>query len=207
MNLVEALTIFEYTDIEGLELDDLKKKYYLLAKSKHPDTQTGSQEDFVTLKEAYSFLQKAIKKHQIRNPRSLKEMTKEELIEKYNQDIDRLQNKIISLEAAATDQIDVLLSTKGTVEKLINESEYKKTSTKLKLEKDLEELEKKYKNQGLMGYLMFWTRVNEQEYLEKYSYVLKNYSETQNQGIIGFYKDIAKVYGDGLNKITEIIDQ
>ncbi|MGL4758086.1 MAG: DnaJ domain-containing protein [Patescibacteria group bacterium] len=59
MTLQKALSLFQFTSLETVTVDQIKKRYLDLAQKKHPD-KGGSTHEFIELKDAYTYLKKLV---------------------------------------------------------------------------------------------------------------------------------------------------
>ena len=96
MQLSRALEIFQLGSLDGYTADDLNQKYKELAKTKHPD-RNGSDKEFAELREAYLLLVSEVDKLSP-NSTAIKQLSKEEILDRYHHDTRYLQLKIDNLQ-------------------------------------------------------------------------------------------------------------
>jgi curved DNA-binding protein CbpA len=211
MNLHKALKIFDLKNIDFLSLEELKKIYRKLAKEKHPD-RSGSDSQFVELREAYLFLYARVKQDELEratkvSKNSLKELSKDEILNKYYHDTKDLQIKIEEYQENFDGQAETLEEIKSQVEQIITKFEEKKAKLRSELEIEIAKLEQTYSSNFLRKLFFFLPKMSEDEFWQKYHSKVQKYSRKDADTDVSFFKEMLSVYGDGLNEISKIILQ
>lgn len=211
MNLHKALKIFALKEVDSLNLEQLKSFYKKLAKEKHPD-RSGSDSQFVELREAYLFLYGRIKEDEVEKfskvaSTSLRELSKDEILDKYYHDTKDLQIKIEEYEESFDGQAETLEQVRSQVEDIIGKFEEKKAKLRSELEIEIAKLEQTYNSNFLRKLFFFLPKMSEDEFWQKYHLKVQKYSRKDSDTDVSFFKEMLSVYGDGLNEISKIIMQ
>jgi curved DNA-binding protein CbpA len=209
MNLQKALEIFDIDSLDEMSKDEIKKIYRKQAGQKHPDKEGGSSQEFVELRQAYLYIlshfpNKTIKK----TGKDLKELSKDEILDKYFQDTKDLQLKLDSYESVTKNQITVLDDVKTEAEDILGRFEKRKAELRKELDANIALLEKKF-NPGFFAKLMalFQNKMSEEEFWEKYHFEVQKYSRKDAELDVEFFKEMLTTYGGGLNKIANSITE
>ena len=206
MDIGNSLKIFEITDLNGLDIDNLKFLYKNQAKKKHPDRNGGNTKEFVKLKEAYLVLQKEVLKNSSngRKTRTLANLTKEELLETYYNDTAKLQFQINFLQEQAE---ETLQETKSQVEEIIRDFEYKKEFTQNEIRKSIEKMRGEFNKSLIKKFSSFFLPTVKDQFWEKCNKLIEENSKKQTELDMEFYKTLLNIYGESLNTISAIISQ
>ncbi len=215
MNKDKAKKIFKIEgSLDRVSLEDVKKTFRKLALERHPDSSTGSQEKFVELKEAFEFLTEIVKNNSSKfittidtDPKNLKTLSKEEVIEKYNKDTETLQNQIQVFQTSIITQSETIEDVKTRVKGLVDEFENKKQLVQEELEVEISKLEKEYKGGLLNKFLFFLPKMSEDDFWLKYQEKVDFYTKKHNELDLIFLREMLAIYGEGLNKISEKIKE
>ena len=205
MDLGNALKIFEITDLDGIDIDNLKFLYKNQAKKKHPDRNGGNSKEFVKLKEAYVILQKEALKNNLngRKTRTLANLTKEELLETYYNDTGKLQFQLNFLQEQTE---EALQDTKSQVEDIIRDFEVKREVAQNEIRKSIEKMREDFNKSLIKKFSFFLPSVKEQ-FLQRCGDLIKENSKKQTELDMKFYQTMLTIYGETLNSISEIISQ
>ncbi len=229
MNKKKALKIFNLESLRGINQDFLKKEFRKQAKIKHPDSQGGSKESFVELKEAYELLLELIKYFDpgdieeessdsfdnpsqeeatpVSNVRDLKTLSKDEILDKYYQDTNNLKKSLALYQQSIDNQTRILGEIKSKVQSLVKEFESKKEVLQKDMEKDMEKLEKSYQGGLLKKIMFFLPKMSENEFWDKYHKKVDAYSKKHSELDIKFFKEMLDLYGEGLNEVGKNVDK
>ncbi len=210
MNFKKALEVFGLSNLSEITSLELKKKYHKLAKHKHPDKKGGSNKEFVELRQAYLIISAELEKRKIEKSSggtSLKELTKEEVLDKYYRDTQELKLKIEDFETSFKDQNEALEKLKSEVENIILEFEEEKEEMKKKLNQEITDLEKEYNPNRIRRLLFFLPKKNQTEFWAKYDNKVRKYSKIDSEADLVFFKKMLSVYGDSLNEISKIVSK
>jgi curved DNA-binding protein CbpA len=211
MDLKEALKILGLNSVEGVYEDDLKKAYRRLALEKHPDKSSGSNEDFVKLREAYLLLFSKVEKRddlQVPKVQDLTALSKDEILDKYFQDTKALQLRVENFKNLATNQIKTLTEVKDGAEDVINKFEVLKTGLRSELDQVLATLEKQVNPSFFKKFFLFFLpRMSEDEFWRKYNTQIQHFTRKDAEIDVEFFKELLTLYGSGLNDIANTITE
>lgn len=205
MNLKRALEVFELESLDNLSIKGLKDLFKKLAKEKHPD-QGGNDKDFVSLKEAHNFLENELAKI-LSTGTDLKELSKEEILDKYYHDTRELQVKLDDFEINLNNQASELNGIKSEVKKVLDNFETRKEELKKEFEEKISILQKSYKGNVFNRMFFFLPRMSEAQFWERYNMEVQEYSKIYSALDVKFYKTMLSVYGEGLNNIAKRLEK
>lgn len=205
MNLARALGIFGWDSLEGFTKRDVKAKYRILAKERHPDRQGGTSKEFVLLRRAYQILLDEAPADV--TAREIVSLSKDELVEKVKNDNDRWQTKLSVYTGSINSQATAIERVKVEVQDMIKEFEAEKKRLKKELDAAVEKLEKGFHRNPLSRLLFFWSPANEDEFWEQYNKQVEYYTKKYNELDSQFFRNMLSIYGGGLNEISQIIDE
>ncbi len=215
MDYEKALEVFELESLNSLTFNDFRVLYKKLAKQKHPDTKSGSEKEFVKLREAYVLLSEygefsdEQKKHKNalkiskKSKNHLKSLTKDEIINKYFKDTRKLENEVGVFKGYVENQETVISKIKRKVKKITSDFDKEKDILKSDLKKEIKKIERQHKPSIFHRILFFLPQKNEEEYWDEYNKHLEEYSTKYAELSISFFKLMLTCYGDGLNTITK----
>jgi hypothetical protein len=206
MNIKRALEIFGFDSLNDLNSEELKKVYRKLAKERHPDKMGGTNKDFVELRRAYLLLYAEAEKNDD-TQKTLKELSKDEILDKYYQETRDLKVKMDTYEDIIGNQSRTLSIVRESVEQIVERFEYRKQQLKKDLELTISSLERQLKPnivQKLFSFL--WPKLNEDEFWLRYQQQVKNYTRKDQDLNMEFFKEMLTIYGDGLNDISSLIN-
>ena len=199
MTLDQALQIFGLAeeDLLYFDSDQIKQIYRKLAKEKHPDKAGGDTRSFNELKEGYVLLSVMVQEN---SGRQLVALNKDEILNKYQIDTRKLHNSL-------TSQYRSINKIKNEVGELIAEFEERKKTLEGNLNESVEELQNKFKKNLVQKIIPFWPSMSESEFLEKYNNLITDQSKECEILDSELFRRMAEIYGEGLNEISEIIDE
>jgi DnaJ domain len=198
MTLDRALQIFALVEDDLLysDSDQIKQIYRKLAKEKHPDKAGGDTQSFNELKEAYILLSVMVQEN---SGRQLVALDKDEILNKYQIDTRKLHNSL-------TSQYRSINKIKNEVGDLIAEFEERKKTLENDLNSSVEDLQNQYKKNLIQKIIPFWPSMSESEFLVKYNDLIADQSKECESLDSELFRRMAEIYGEGLNEISEIID-
>lgn len=199
MTLDQALQIFELAeeDLLYFDSDQVKQIYRKLAKEKHPDKAGGDTRSFNELKEAYILLSVMVQEN---SGRQLVALDKDQILNKYQIDTRKLHNSL-------TCQYRSINKIKNEVGELIAEFEERKKALEGNLNQSVEVLQNQFKKNLVQKIIPFWPSMSESEFLEKYNNLISDQSKECEILDSELFRRMAEIYGEGLNEISEIIDE
>lgn len=203
MNLVKALKIFQVEELTELDLDILKTKYHAFAKRAHPDKQGGDSKAFVELKEAYHLLQDILRDVIVENYKTQKtqsNLSKEEILANYYRDTNSLQFRLSLFHDEAR---HTLAETKAKFEDVWTEFQTEREKLQQELETSLNLL--KLQNRNWLKKAMGIFRSNHISYEAQYQNRLNEFQQKYNELDIRYFKQALEIYGNGLNRIHEVL--
>jgi hypothetical protein len=215
MDYDQALEVFGLENLNKTTFNDFRTLYKQLAKKRHPDTKSGSDKDFVELREAYVLLSeygefaeisdtnnqtssKKIKNSKALTKNNLKTLTKEDLIKRYYRDTLKLNNELDNYQGYIKKQESVINKIKTKVTKITKEYDIEKSL----LKKEIRSLDRIKKPSWFKRFFFFFQSKTERENWERYERQLELYSTKYSELHLTFFKLILSCYGDGLNKIS-----
>lgn len=221
MDYEKALKIFELESLDKITFNDFRVLYKKFAKQKHPDTKSGTEKEFVKLREAYVLLsehgefadehsddeKKKSSKNALKiskkSKKQLNSLTKDEIINKYFKDTRKLENEIEVYRGYVDNQETIITKIKKKVKKITSDFDKEKDILKADLKKEIRKLEKERSPSLLERIFFFLPHRQDEEFWEKYNTHLEEYSTKYAELSISFFKLMLTCYGDGLNKITQ----
>ncbi len=207
MKLQKALEVFKYSDVDLINLAQLKKDYKTLAKEKHPDTKNGSSDEFVELRKAYVSLSSYLEKIGP-NSNTLKDLSKDEILDKYYEDTQEMNIRLENMQDLIQEQNNALVAVRSGVDKIVNGFESKKSLLRRQLEEEIKNLEKKLSPNVLQKiFFFFWPKMTEEDFWQEYNSKIKKYESLDAEIDVEFLKEMLETYGDGLNNISKSISK
>jgi DnaJ domain len=199
MTLDQALQIFGISEdqLHYLTTNEVKEKYRQLAKQKHPDKTGGNNRQFIELKDSYIMISTIVQQNV---GRSMVTLGKDEILNRYQQDTSKLYRTI-------TEQFQSISKIRTEVEDLITEFEAKKKELESELNGAIEELEAKYKKTLFQKIFFFLPHMSEREFWQTYHELVNRQTSKYKNLDFELFKQMAIIYGEGLNQISEILDK
>lgn len=199
MTLDEALNIFSISEsqLDYLTSSEVKNLYRKLAKAKHPDKKGGNNQQFIKLKDAYLIITVIVQQN---TGRALVALDKDEILNRYQQDTSKLYRTI-------TEQFQSITKIKTEVEVLIDEFETKKKDLETDLNDSIKDLELKYKKSLFQKIFFFLPHMSEGEFWRAYHELVNKQTSKYKNLDFELFKQMAIIYGEGLNQISEILDK
>lgn len=206
MNIKRALEVFGFESLNDLNSEELKKVYRKLAKERHPDKLGGTNKDFVELRRAYLLLYSEAEKN-ADTQKSLKELSKDEILDKYYQETRDLKVKMDTYEDIIGNQSRALTIVRESVEQIVERFEYRKQQLKKDLEQTISSLEKQLRPNFVQKIFSFlWPKLSEDEFWQRYQQQVQSYTRKDQDLNTEFFKEMLTIYGDGLNDISSLIN-
>ena len=199
MTLDRALEIFNLTEpqLSYITVDEVREIYHKLAKANHPDKNGGNNGQFIDIKDAYLILSSF---SQSNTGRALVTMDKDEILHRYQQDTGKLYKTI-------TEQFNSISKIREEVEVLVADFEVKKKGLEGELNDVIGELEKRYKKNVFQKIFFFLPHMSESEFWDTYNSLVETQSDKYKNLDFELFKQMAIIYGEGLNQISEILDK
>lgn len=176
---------------------EIKEMYRQLAKQKHPDKIGGNNKQFIDLKDAYILLSTIVQQNV---GRSMVALNKDEILNRYQQDTTKLYKTI-------TEQFQSISKIRNEVEDLIGDFEDKKKDLEQELNGAIEELESRYKKTLFQKIFFFLPHMSEKDFWETYHDLVNKQTGKYKNLDFELFKQMAIIYGEGLNQISEILDK
>lgn len=199
MTLDQALVIFsiDETQLHYITPDEIKEAYRKLAKEKHPDKAGGNNKEFVKLREAYLIVSSIVQQN---TGRALMALDKDEILSRYQQDTTKLYKTI-------SEQFQSISKIRSEVEVLISDFETKKKELEGELSTAIVDLEAKYKKNLFQKVFFFLPHMSEKEFWQTYHDLVNKQTSKYKNLDFELFKQMAIIYGEGLNQISEILDK
>lgn len=209
MNLDAALRWFGLQkNIKGITLDDLKKRYHHLAQMYHPD-KGGSSDDFIKLREAYTFLQDYLANPNTeKNHRGKEKKESEDIVEdlnKYKKAFANSQAKIHEYETMISSQINLISSFQGNLQTGINFGKNQDNRLRSVLDEELDKLKKQYNSSWWKQPLGMKT-MSESEYNYQYNALIDEFNNIKQRQDNEYIDNLLSLYRGLVNKIVDIIN-
>lgn len=222
MNTERALELFNFSTIDALTIQELKKRYRTRAKKFHPDKAGGSKEAFVDLQKAYQYLKKLLDTaedeltklrkaiieenmdlEEAELERRLKVVEKSELLSQ----LIASEKKMVVHKEIMKKQAEFLGQTRDLVEELIQEYKDKQSSLRGELTIILEQLEVEYQSNIVQKILFFLPKRDYNEFLERKENLMGKFQTLSHDLENQLSKEIVKMYGTALNHLTNTIEE
>jgi DnaJ domain/BSD domain len=199
MTIDIALSIFglEEAQLGFLTPTEIKEIYRKLAKEKHPDKKGGDSSAFIELKDAYLILSTITQQN---TGRELVALDKDEILNRYQKDTTKLYKTI-------TEQFQSISKIRTEVDDLVSDFEQKKKELEADLNSTISGLEKKYKKNLFQKIFFFLPHMSEKEFWETYHDLVNKQTTKYKNLDFELFKQMAIIYGEGLNQISEILDK
>jgi curved DNA-binding protein CbpA len=208
MNLEVSSRWFGLQNMKGVTLDDLKKRYHHLAQMYHPD-KGGSSDDFIKLREAYTFLQDYIanpktEENQNSKPKTdFDDVSKE--LERYKKAFANSQVKIHEYEAMITSQINLISSFQSNLQSGITFGKNQDGRLRSVLDEELDKLKKKYNSSWWKQPLGIKT-MTETEYNYQYNTLIYEFNGIKQKQDDEYIDNLLTLYRGLVNQIVDIIN-
>lgn len=191
MNLNYALNLFGLTSLDNIDETVLKLSYIKLAKTKHPD-KSGSHEEFVALKEAHELLVGIVRMKKSNLPDFL-----------YSQNSSLTPNNYKVLK----DQYELLQSTRGNVNNLIDKMQSRKKQIEHTGVEELKDIEREI--DGNVWYKMSKTFLNKypQSYYDKKTALRVKSQNLKNSVDKQIFREIISEYSRTMDNMTFYLTQ
>jgi curved DNA-binding protein CbpA len=208
MNLEVALRWFGLQDIKSVTLEDLKKQYHHLAQRYHPD-KGGSGDDFIKLREAYTFLQDYLANPKFDNSKESSEKTNfNEMVNdlnKYKKAFSHSQVKIREYETMISRQINLISSFQSNLQSGINFGKNQDGKLRSILDEELDKLKKKYNSNWWKQPLGIHT-MSEFEYNSHYNALVDEFNTIKQKQDNEYIDNLLSLYKGLVNQIVDIIN-
>ena len=207
-NLEAALRWFGLQHIKNVTLDDLKKRYHHLAQMYHPD-KGGSSDDFIKLREAYTFLQ-----DYLANPRSEEKSRGGEKTEfdgifeelhRYKKAFASSQVKIHEYETMISSQINLISGFQSNLQSGINFGKNQDGRLRSVLDEELEKLKKQYNSSWWKQPLGIKT-MSESDYNYRYNALIDEFNNIKQKQDDEYIDNLLSLYRGLVNQIVDIIN-
>jgi DnaJ domain len=208
MNLKDSLQWFELVSVDELTLDVLKKGYHRLAQKYHPD-RGGSSDDFIKLREAYTFLQDYLANpyrddgEQTNSTQDLDQVLRD--LERYKVAFAHSQGKIHGYESMITKQIDLISSFQTNLQNGISRGKQSEDELRVILDNELTKLKKKY-DSGWWKQSLGIRSMSEQEYTEHYNALIDEYNSLRRKQDDQYIENLLALYRGLVNQIIDLIN-
>jgi DnaJ domain len=208
MNLEVALRWFGLQHIKNVTIDDLKKRYHHLAQMYHPD-KGGSSDDFIKLREAYTFLQDYLANPRTEESHKGTEKTKSEDILKdlnrYKKAFAHSQVKIHEYETMIGRQINLISSFQSNLQSGINYGKNQDGRLRSVLDEELEKLKKQYNSSWWKQPLGIKT-MSESDYNYQFNALIDEFNSIKQKQDDEYIDNLLSLYRGLVNQIVDIIN-
>lgn len=221
VNTEMALEKLGFESVDTLNLPELKKRYRIKAKQKHPDKAGGSPEEFVELQKAYQHLKKVLDQTEDELAK-LRKAIIEENLEMEDAELERrlriiekseLLHKLIESERRVVvhkkilkKQTEYLIETRELVEELVVEYRDKQSSLRTELGSILDIMEKDYQPSVVQKIFFFLPKPDYNEFLDRKESLMNKFQNLSGDLENQLSREIVRMYGDALNQLTTTIE-
>jgi curved DNA-binding protein CbpA len=210
MNLKESLVWFGLASIDGVTVAQLKPIYHKLAQKYHPD-KGGSADDFIKLREAYSYLQEYIA-----NPRSQSQSQQSEYryeqaedisdqLNRYKEAYENSQHKIRGYEDMITRQINLINTFQNTMKFNVDFAKQEDIRLRGILDEELAKLKKQY-NSGWWKSAIGIKNMSDEQYTAQYNAYIDQFNKIKQDNDDKYIEDLLAIYRELLNQIVDAIN-
>jgi curved DNA-binding protein CbpA len=214
MTVDKALKVFGFSKKSSLKEANLRLSYIKLAKERHPD-KSGSNQEFVELREAYELLTEYLKvatlaglQNDIKNTNSFSSKNKNISVdgffqkfglEKFNDYCDLDNKKVVITDSSYQRHLELLDFIKEEVSKAVKALEIEKKELENEKESEISKLHKKY----VGGFGRFWNfAMKSGDFLKEKALVELKYEEIKGHKDTTVYQELVKKYSQVLDDIT-----
>lgn len=222
MNTERALELLGFTGVAELNLPELKKRYRLKAKQKHPDRAGGSREAFVELQKAYHSLKKILESAEDELSRLRKAIIEENMeleeaeLERRLRVVDKSEllaklieseKQVVVHQSVLKKQAEFLSNTRNLVEEVVQEYRDKQGTLRGELASILDQLENEYKPNFMQRLMFFLPKPDYNEFLDRKENLMNKFQQLSFDLENQLSREIVKMYGEALNHLTATLDE
>ena len=206
-DLQKSLEWFDLPGMEGVGIHELKSRYHLLAQKYHPD-KGGNGDDFIRLREAYTFLQ-----HYITNPHrsspsseSISDIDsiKEEL-DRYRKAFEDSQAKIRGYENMIGSQVTMIADFQKDLSAGIDLGRSQESQLRAILDDELAKLKKQYDSGWWKGFIGMQV-MSEQTYNIRYNALVDEYNSIRKTQDTQYIDNLLQIYRGLVSRIIDTIN-
>lgn len=234
MTLQKALSLFQFTSIDTVTSEQIKKRYLDLAQSKHPD-KGGTTGEFIELKDAYTYLKKFViddenlksdftsyTNHSTKtsgssnfntNNYSNNSVDKDYVrqLELLNTELSDQNKKYYSVltnyEAMLNKEIEVFNKMNTKLSKIAKDFNVSTAKNKQERDKNIEDLKKQYSPSFKDLINPFQRRIDNEEFLWRQNSIVQEYEDTKQELESNFLNAMVEVYQASFETISEILEK
>ncbi len=223
MSLREAAQLFGISTLEGQSASSLKKIYHHLANQYHPD-KGGSAKEFIQLRQAYTTLKEALRKHtpfneagtqQAEEPHTQKTYSSsarqspnfEVIWEKYNDlqtDYQELYKTHQRHDQTFNIQIQIINKTVQKINNATDKYNHDYDTLKATLKQNLEYLDKQH-DRTWWEHIVSVPKLSENEYVEHHNLHIESYNKGVERLNEKYNETITQTYQHAFETFVELI--
>lgn len=227
MTLTEGLAVFEIASLSGQDEVSLKKKYYHLAQKYHPD-RGGSSEQFIKLREAYSYLKNAVQDpgfnkwededdqpEKAQNSgsssstyRSNESYSYEEALNQartYQDAYEKTRLVVEKYENIFNAQIRVINSTNVKLKTVFEMYETRRKQLELVLQEHQSHLNKQY-DRSWWEYILPVSKITQTQYVQRNNDLIREFNQASQAVDDQLVSELIKLYQGNLKEVMDLLE-
>ena len=218
MLLLEAAEIFSLTTLQGLTSEALKRRYHTLAQKYHPD-KGGTAEEFIRLRQAYTVLKDALRRHTpLHESDSTSQTETQNTTQTPPPDFNQLWKNFQELQKAYQDlstlhhkwdqtfnlQIKIINQTVNRINEYAKRYNHHYTTTEQILKQQLEQLETHYRRKW-WEQLVRVPKLSEEQYILRHNELIKQYNQEVRTLNKRYNEQVTGAYQQAFETFIELI--
>jgi DnaJ-class molecular chaperone len=226
MTIQKALEVFGYSNIDKLSAVNVKKTYLELASKKHPD-KGGTSEEFVELKDAYTYLKNFVENTQSgsseTNSKSYSATSGSSSSTKFNYSSDyvnqleyinsqlstqneKLKKTLKDYEGIFNKQIDIFNNLNDKLTKIANNFNTQTEKNKSQKDKATEELKNQYQPAFKDLIAPFQRRIDKEEYVWRQNNINTEYEDKRKELENNFLNSMVEIYQNNFEDLASLLE-
>ncbi|GAB4149219.1 MAG: hypothetical protein OHK0017_12910 [Patescibacteria group bacterium] len=231
MTLAESLQIFEITSLQDQDENSLKRIYYRLAQKYHPD-RGGTFEQFIKLREAYSYLKDAVNNpnfkeesatdfgkgfndsnydfhsQDFKQDQGNQEYNYTDLLSQlnaYKQAYEQAREHVIKYENVFNSQIRVINQTSQDLNTLFQTYDQKKAILEQVFQQEMSKVKAQYERKW-WEYILPVNKITIDQFIARSNNLVEQYNQTMENYDDELMNEIIKVYQQNYQDIMSLLE-
>jgi hypothetical protein len=205
INYRDSLKIFNLEDLTGVTESHLKRKYFTLAKTYHPD-KGGNARDFIKLREAYAYLKIALNDPNFRTSSDNKSNDAEENLKNYKTAYEKALNSLREYEQMINSQIEIINQTSNSINSLIDNYNHTNLVIKNWLDNSLSDLDEINRTRW-WEIVISRRRPTKEEYIAEYNQIVGAYNKKTKELDEQFRTNLITKYQESFNAFVNMFKE
>jgi DnaJ-class molecular chaperone len=225
MTLQKALSVFGYSDIDSLNLQELKKQYLDMAVKRHPD-KGGSSEGFIELKDAYAYLKQFVDSmsgntNSSSSSNNENEKTENQKVYGVNKDYvsqleyintrltdqnEKYKKNLNNYESLFNKQVQIFNHLNEKLTKLANTFNLQSEKNKTTRDKSTEDLKSQYSPAFKDLIAPFQRRIDKEEYIWRLNHITQEFEDKKKELENSFLNSMVEVYQNDFEALAQTLD-